>query len=652
MDDIGNLLPAIAERFLGEPSSRRGVTLAYGTHGSLKLDLGKGTWFDHENDVGGGVVDLLLREVPELAKAEPGSIADYLHNEFGLEKRENGARYDLEGMRTPPTPRTVVATYQYRDESGAVLYEIDRIEWIENGKRRKIFPQYKMKDGQRLTKKFDARSVLWRLPEILASTGLVIIGEGEKTVQALVEHGFDATTADGGSKNWNLTHSASLRDRDVLILPDNDDAGRAHADKVAASLKDFAVSVRILELPDLPHKGDAYDWFKAGHTATELRDLADSVPAIEQAELQAITPIPVMSMLEVMSMPPNEWLVEGQIPEKSVSAIYGPSGSGKTFLALDMMLSVAHDRAWQGNYVREGAVVYIAGEGVSGLRKRLHAWHTHHQVNPNAPFFVIGQAVILNSTQAIDDLIQTIDQVRGGQQVQAVVFDTLARCFGGDENDASAMGEAIQAMDLIKRYFDCAVVAVHHTGKSVDKGLRGSSALLGALDSSLQVTGEDGYLRLKMDKQKDDTELGEQWFSMDQVEFQAHALDDPETSLVLTRTGQRETGVRMTDNEKRVYDALVKAVDRHGQRSADFSWRWVGEDEWRQEFYDMTSSSGKANSQQKSFKRGVDGLIAKELVAKDKKRCWSVKMAKMGPDMEDKAGQTQMSSKNVGISNG
>lgn len=87
MDDIGNLLPAIAERFLGEPSSRRGVTLAYGTHGSLKLDLGKGTWFDHENDVGGGVVDLLLREVPELAKAEPGSIADYLHNEFGLEKR-------------------------------------------------------------------------------------------------------------------------------------------------------------------------------------------------------------------------------------------------------------------------------------------------------------------------------------------------------------------------------------------------------------------------------------------------------------------------------------------------------------------------------------------------------------------------------------
>ena len=82
------------------------------------------------------------------------------------------------------------------------------------------------------------------------------------------------------------------------------------------------------------------------------------------------------------------------------------------------------------------------GKASQGCGKRLHAWHTHHQVKPDAPFYVIGQAVILNSTQAIDDLIQTIDQVRGGQQVQAVVFDTLARCFGGDENDARADGRS------------------------------------------------------------------------------------------------------------------------------------------------------------------------------------------------------------------
>ena len=635
MDEIRNLLPAIVERYLGAPSSRTGTILRFGTFGSMKIDLGKGTWFDHENDVGGGVVDLLVRQVPELAKAKPGAIADYLNIEFGLEKRENGARYDLEGLRTPPTPSKVIATYQYKDEFGALLYEIDRSEWVQNGRRQKTFRQHQIKDGQRLPNKGNARSVLWRLPEIGASSGLVIIGEGEKTVQALVEHGFQATTCDGGSKNWKTTHSASLKDRDVLILPDNDDAGRAHADQVAASLRDFAASVRVLELPDLAHKGDAHDWFNQGNTAQELLHLIDQIQPIEQAELQAITPIPVMSMSEVMAMPPNEWLVEGQIPEKSVSAIYGPSGAGKTFLALDMMLSVAHDRDWQGQYVRSGAVFYIAGEGVSGLRKRLHAWHTHHQVKPSAPFYVIPQAVILNSPEAIDDLIATIEQIRNGEQVQAVVFDTLARCFGGDENDAGPMGQAIAAMDLIKRHFNTAVVAVHHTGKAVDKGLRGSSALLGALDSSLLVQREDQFLKLKMDKQKDDDQLPEGWFSMDKIEFQPHALDDPETSLVLTRTGDRKSGVKMTENEARVYDALVKTIDRLGRHAADFKWLWVKEDEWRQTYYSMSTESEKPGSQQKAFKRAADGLMTKEIVAKDQNRVWSVKMAKTWPDSPD-----------------
>ena len=156
MDEIRNLLPAIVERYLGAPSSRTGTILRFGTFGSMKIDLGKGTWFDHENDVGGGVVDLLVRQVPELAKAKPGAIADYLNIEFGLEKRENGARYDLEGLRTPPTPSKVIATYQYKDEFGALLYEIDRSEWVQNGRRQKTFRQHQIKDGQRLPNKGNA----------------------------------------------------------------------------------------------------------------------------------------------------------------------------------------------------------------------------------------------------------------------------------------------------------------------------------------------------------------------------------------------------------------------------------------------------------------------------------------------------------------
>ena len=195
-------------------------------------------------------------------------------------------------------------TYQYQDETGTTLYEVDRLEWQEAGKPRKSFRQYKIENGARQRTKGDARSVIWRLPEVLNSTGTVLIAEGEKTAGALLEHGFIATTCDGGAKNWGPAHSASLAGRDVIILPDNDEPGRAHGDAVAESLRDFANSIRILNLPDLPHKGDAFDWFAAGRSRDELVSLASRAPPVDLEEV--ITPIPVLSISHVMAMQPNE----------------------------------------------------------------------------------------------------------------------------------------------------------------------------------------------------------------------------------------------------------------------------------------------------------------------------------------------------------
>ena len=139
-------------------------------------------------------------------------------------------------MVNTTTPRRVVATFQYRDEDGELLFEVDRQEWIKNGERAKSFPQYKIVDGKRLKRKLDARRVIYRLPEILASSGTVLIAEGEKAVHALVEQGFNATCNDEGANSWDKCHSVSREGRDCLILPDNDETGQAHASKVAASL--------------------------------------------------------------------------------------------------------------------------------------------------------------------------------------------------------------------------------------------------------------------------------------------------------------------------------------------------------------------------------------------------------------------------------
>lgn len=78
----------------------------------------------------------------------------------------------------------------------------------------------------------------------------------------------------GCAGKWRAEYSELLRDRVVIILPDNDDVGRAHADLVAKSLRGIAAAVTVLELPSLPPKGDVLHWFGAGGTVEALLLLA------------------------------------------------------------------------------------------------------------------------------------------------------------------------------------------------------------------------------------------------------------------------------------------------------------------------------------------------------------------------------------------
>ena len=125
--------------------------------------------------------------------------------------------------------------------------------------------------------------------------------------------------------------------------------------------------------------------------------------------------------------------------------------------------------------------------------------------------------------------------------------------------------------DLVKRTFNTSVICVYHTGKNVDKGLRGSTALIGALNSSLQVETSANLLSLIQDKQKDDIEGADTWLKMEIVEFQTHALEDLETSIVLQPTGEGQIKSKKTPAESKVYDALVKATEEHRKNPSDFS---------------------------------------------------------------------------------
>src|SRR5262249_53384629 len=107
--------------------------------------------------------------------------------------------------------------------------------------------------------------VPYRLPELqeaLAGGRSVLLVEGEQKADALAAWNVPATCNAEGAGKWTQKHAGWLRGADIVILPDNDDRGREHAQAVADTLQGSAARVRLLELPKLPPKGDIVDWAK------------------------------------------------------------------------------------------------------------------------------------------------------------------------------------------------------------------------------------------------------------------------------------------------------------------------------------------------------------------------------------------------------
>ena len=125
----------------------------------------------------------------------------------------------------------------------------------------------------------------------------------------------------------------ALENRHVVVLPDNDAVGRNHANKVALNLHGLAKSVRVLELPDLPAKGDISDWLDQGHTVQELIDIARATPQWEPTEAEVTEDSPTMGGPRVVSLGDVEpesvrWLWPGYIAYGKVTLIAGDPGLG------------------------------------------------------------------------------------------------------------------------------------------------------------------------------------------------------------------------------------------------------------------------------------------------------------------------------------
>jgi hypothetical protein len=218
------------------------------------------SWNCHDCKIGGTVIDWTVHE----KNVSAGEAIEILGGGNGEVRKSKGKG-------------KIVATYDYHDENGNVLFQTVRYTPKDFSQRR---PDGK---GGWIWNLKGVQRVLFRLPQIMQDIrgGLPIhVCAGEKDALAMVEHGFSATTNPCGEGNWIDAYSETLHGADVIIIADKDKKGRDHAQTVASKLHGIAKFVRVIELPDTDDKAvkDAADFFASGGDADRLQALVDGAP--------------------------------------------------------------------------------------------------------------------------------------------------------------------------------------------------------------------------------------------------------------------------------------------------------------------------------------------------------------------------------------
>ena len=199
----------------------------------------------------------------------------------------------------------IVATYDYTDENGALLFQCVRLDPKDFKQRR---PDG---NGGWIWNLQGVPRVLYGLREVLKAE-TVCVAEGEKDADNLCELGFTATTNPMGAGKWRDEFNATLRGKGVLVfgdVGDPDKAGERHTEAVIQSLSGKAKSVRHIKLPGGFH--DVSDYIASFPSAEQAKKAITNLmsapvpPIAEQPRVARVeppeTPTTIVELREVIA---------------------------------------------------------------------------------------------------------------------------------------------------------------------------------------------------------------------------------------------------------------------------------------------------------------------------------------------------------------
>ena len=323
---------------------------------------------------------------------------------------------------------------------------------------------------------------LYQLPT-LADAQRVYITEGEKAVDAVISLGLIATTSPHGSEAANSADWSPLAGKECVILPDNDRSGRRYADDVVAILTRLTPTpvVKVLELPDLPPKGDAYDFIcelrdsrEADDIRTEIETLVDQVQP-KGRNLPEVAKVAGLQTICAASISPQrvEWLWPGRIPLGMMTQLQGDPKAGKSLLTIDVAARVSKGRSWpdgQAGADQAGDVLLFSAEDPASavIVPRLIA------AGADLERIQIVQGVVQPQADDVTHFNLAADVRRLEEHIRAqntpprlVVFDPLSAYLGGTKTHIDADVRSVLApLTTLAGELGFALVTITHLRKS------------------------------------------------------------------------------------------------------------------------------------------------------------------------------------------
>jgi hypothetical protein len=389
---------------------------------------------------------------------------------------------DLQPIRNLSSPRRIIATYDYTDEGRRLVCQTVRTEPKGFWQRRpdSVGGWIGNLDG--------VPRVLFKLPDLKGHETVWVV-EGEKDALRLWDNGFAATTNIGGAGKWRDEYARQLVNGGtgaVVVLPDNDDAGRRHVDGVALSCHAAGLRAKIVTLPGLPPKGDISDWFAAGHSREELLALVEQTSAyvpgagnILNAHAQTgaqnggapnARPQPVIVRLSDVQSEAVSWLWPGRLAVGKLTLLVGDPGLGKSWVTLDIAARLSAGRAWPDGALAvppQSVLLVSAEDGLADtVRPRLDALGA----DPSRVHHLNGvregdreRAVQLADTSAFESAIEQTG-------ARAVIVDPVSAYLGKtDSHRDSDVRGLLAPLAAIAERRGVALLGVMHLSKGTQR---------------------------------------------------------------------------------------------------------------------------------------------------------------------------------------